>query len=395
MTDHSRAWSIAWALAVTETISYGILFYSYGIFIKPMESELGFSRAQTSAAFSIALLVAGLAAIPVGQWVDKHGARGVMTLGSILGSILILAWSQIYSLSALYLVWLGMGLAMSAVFYETAFTVIAVWFQQDRQRAMLTITLVAGLASTIFIPLETYLVSWLGWRQALVVLSALLALVTIPLHAIILRHKPRELIPFPSTPSAKTTLQSSTFWWLVLSIAMVRIAASAMSAHSVPLLLERGYSSALAATLAGSIGLMQLLGRIFFTPMTSKNSLFTLAIWTFAIHALGLAMLFLPGTWSVWAFVLFFGASNGAITLARAGLLADIYGPKHYGQLSGVMSFAVSITGAFAPVVAGTLHDISGNYTIMLVVLVLTTLCSVGMMYRVKYRANIKLGRNL
>jgi hypothetical protein len=73
---------MAWALAITETVSYGVLFYSYGVFIKPMESELGFSRTQSSAAFSMALLVAGLAAIPVGrffwckQWGHYTGSSG-------------------------------------------------------------------------------------------------------------------------------------------------------------------------------------------------------------------------------------------------------------------------------------------------------------------------------
>jgi cyanate permease len=86
----------------------------------------------------------------------------------------------------------------------------------------------------------------------------------------------------------------------------------------------------------------------------------------------------------VWLFVLFFGASNGAITLARAGLVADIYGSTHYGQLNGVISFAVSILGASAPLIAGTLHDISGNYSSVLVVLTMTTLLATGMMYRVK-----------
>jgi MFS family permease len=232
MTEPSRAWAMAWALAVTETVSYGILFYSYGVFITPMENELGFTRAQSSGAFSIALLVAGLAAIGVGRWTDKYGARGVMTLGSILGFLLILAWSQIHSLAALYAVWIGIGLAMSGVFYDVAFTVIAVWFQTNRQQAILIITLVAGLASTIFIPLETYLVASLGWRQALIVLAGILALVTIPLHALVLRHKPHSARVVLSKQSAKTVLQSSTFWWLVLSMAMVRIAASALSAHT-------------------------------------------------------------------------------------------------------------------------------------------------------------------
>jgi MFS family permease len=363
-------------------MSYGILFYSFGVFTTPIEAELGFSRAQSSLAFSMALLVAGLVAIPVGRYVDKHGARAVMTLGSVLATVLLIAWSQVQSLAGFYLVWLGLGLTMSAVLYEVAFTVIAVWFDASRQRAMLLITLIAGLASTIFIPLETYLITQLGWRQALWVLAGLLA-ITIPLHAVFLRHKSHQHKE-TMVSDARAVFRTQRFWWFVIAIATVRIAASAMSAHTVPLLLERGHTAALVAVMAGGVGLMQLVGRIFFTPMTSKQSLFTLSIWTFGIHALGLIFLFLPSILSVWVFVVLFGASNGAITLARAGLLADIYGSKHYGQLSGVIALATSMVGALAPLVAGLLHDFTGGYKIVLGILILTTLSSMIMMTRVR-----------
>jgi predicted MFS family arabinose efflux permease len=56
---------------------------------------------------------------------------------------------------------------MSTVLYDVAFTVVAVWFQKERHRAMLVITLVAGLASTIFVPLATFLNESLGWRESL------------------------------------------------------------------------------------------------------------------------------------------------------------------------------------------------------------------------------------
>ena len=75
-------WRIAGALAVTQTVGYGVLYYAFSVFALPMEAELGWSRAQTSGAYSLALLVSGVVAIPVGRYVDRHGARLLMTLGS-------------------------------------------------------------------------------------------------------------------------------------------------------------------------------------------------------------------------------------------------------------------------------------------------------------------------
>jgi MFS family permease len=392
-------WRITWMLAITQTIGYGVLTYVFGVFVKPMELELGWTRTQTSTAFSLTLLCAGLSAIPVGRFLDKQGARLIMSVGSSLGVLLVLAWSWVQSLSVFYGIMLCLGLVIATVLYDVAFTVVAVWFRQQRSRAMLIITLVAGLASTIFIPLATLLNETLGWRMALRILALLLA-VTIPLHALVLRRRPQDMGLLPDGASVldtQVTLEPSTetraalglsaFWFLLISVTLVRFAVSVMTPHLVPLLSERGYSPALVATAAGSIGLVQLLGRIFFTPFSRGFSLALVAAITFAIHAVGLAcLLFIPTTLGVWLFVLFYGASNGAITLARAALLADIFGSANYGQLGGVISFAVAITGAIAPLLAGALHESTGDYTLILMLLVIMTSASALLVSQVRRR---------
>jgi cyanate permease len=152
---------------------------------------------------------------------------------------------------------------------------------------------------------------------------------------------------------------------------LVRFAVSVMTPHLVPLLTERGYTPTLVASAAGSVGLLQLLGRIFFTLFSRGLPLASISAITFGIHALGLAcLLFIPTTLGVWMFVLFYGSSNGAITLARAALLADKFGSANYGQLNNLISFAVAITGAAAPLLAGYLHERTGNYTLTLELLV-------------------------
>jgi MFS family permease len=399
---HFYGWRITWVLAITQTVGYGVLTYAFGVFVKPMEAELGWTRSQTSTAFSVAVLWAGLSAIPVGRFVDKHGARLVMSVGSSLGVLLVLAWSFVQNLSVFYVVMVGLGFTMSMVLYDVAFTVIAVWFRQQRSRAMLIITFVAGLASTIFIPLATLLNETLGWRDALRVLAVVLA-VTVPLHALVLRRKPQDrgLSPdgdsFVNTevtrdPSIETriALGLRSFWFLLISVTLVRFAVSVMTPHLVPLLSERGYSPTLVASAAGSIGLLQLLGRVFFTPFSSRFSLSVISAITFGIHSLGLAcLLFIPTPVGVWLFVLFYGASNGAITLARAALLADSFGSTHYGQLNGVISFAVAMTGAVAPLLAGTLHEYTGNYTLILGVLVVLTSLSAALVARAQGHAQV------
>jgi MFS family permease len=158
-------WVLVVTLGVTETISWGILYYAFAVYLAPMQAELGWSRGEMTGAFSVALLVAGLAAIPVGRWLDRHGPRLLMTVGSVAAAGLVLAWSRVSDLQQLYVLWAAIGLTMSATLYDPAFATATRWFERDRVRALTLITLIAGFASTIFIPLAGWLVQVQGWPR--------------------------------------------------------------------------------------------------------------------------------------------------------------------------------------------------------------------------------------
>jgi len=377
-------WPIAWALAVTQTVGYGVLFYAYAVLTLPMELELGLRRSDTSGAFSLGLLIAGLAALPIGRFVDRFGARGIMTIGSLLAGGLVFAWSYVHDLTGLYLVQAGIGLVMAAVTYEVAFAVIARWFRRDRIRALLIVTLVAGLASTIFVPLTTVLTETLGWRAALRVLAGILWVATVPLHGLVLRRDPEPLgwtrdgrsvagdaaadlaaehETVERSIGARDAWRRGTFWWLTGAFALDRMVTVAVGAHAVPLLLERGHAAGWVATAAGSIGLLQVAGRLIFAPATRRYSLAHLAIATNLVRAASLlAVWLLPGVVGMWTFAVLFGLANGAATLARAGLVAETYGPAHYGTINGSMTTAVALLQTVAPLAVGALRVTTGGY---------------------------------
>src|SRR5690606_5518533 len=111
---------------LTEITSWGILYYAFSVFLTPIKNSQGWSVAEITGAYSLALLLSGVAAIPVGRWLDRHGPRVLMTIGSVAATALVVAWSRVDSLLGFYLVWAGIGLAMAAVLYEPAFQVVAI-----------------------------------------------------------------------------------------------------------------------------------------------------------------------------------------------------------------------------------------------------------------------------
>jgi MFS family permease len=360
------------SLSITETVSWGILYYGFPVMLRPMEAGLGYSRVQLTGALSIGLLTSALAALPVGRWIDRHGARGVMTLGSCLATALMLVWARIESLGALYAVWALMGLAMAATLYEPAFAAVVGWFPlKDRDRALLIVTLVAALASTIFMPFEAWLVGRLGWRGALTALAVILALPTIPIHALVLRRPPRvdgrKAAPGVVAEVPGLTLgaavKTGVFWVLGLAFLASNFTTNTVTVHLIPYLSDRGYSPTLAAAMIGWMGAMQLPARVVFGPLVARFGHRTLTVGIFIFQAVALAQLALVRRLGTLApMVVMLGSANGMATLARATTIAEIFGPRHYGSISGAIALGANGARAIAPFLAALLQVALGGY---------------------------------
>ena len=358
------------SLCVTETVSWGILYYGFPVFLPPMEAELGWSRVQITGAFSLGLLSSALAALPVGRWIDRHGARSLMTAGSCAATLLTIAWSRVDSLPALYALWFLMGLSLAATLYEPAFAAVVGWFPtQNRDRALLTVTLVAALASTIFMPLEAWLLVRLGWRTALATLALILALITIPIHALVLRPSPHRraraatgTVDVPGLPLGAAA-RTGVFWVLAAAFFVGNFTTNSVTVHLIPYLTPRGYSPALAASMIGWMGAMQLPARLVFAPLTRYFGHATVTALIFFTQAAALIQLAFAARLPTLApMVVILGAANGMSTLARATTIAELFGPQHYGTISGAVALGANGARALAPVGAALLQVALGGY---------------------------------
>ena len=367
----SRAWGIVGALSVTETVSWGILYYAFAVFLVPMQRELGFSTAELTGAYSLALLVSAVAGIAVGRYLDRHSPRGLMTAGSIAGTALVLAWSQVDGLAGFYLLWFAIGLVMAVVLYEPAFTVLAKWFPDadQRRRAMTALTLVAALASFIFLPLAQALVDAHGWRDALVILAVILGAITIPLHAVVLRRAPRPDRGAPrhgSSVAARDALRSVSFWLLSTAFFLGTFTGIAMTVHAIPFLLERGYGAAFAAFAVGLIGFSQIPGRICFALLGARLPRELAVAAVFVLIGGGIAVLVgLDSTATVLAGLVLLGMGNGMATLARATAIADLYGGASYGTINSIAAAGTTGARAAGPVTAAVFAAAVGYVALM------------------------------
>jgi len=176
------------ALCVTEIVSWGLLYYAFPVLAPQISADTGWSTVAVTSAFSAALVVSALAGVPVGRVIDRHGPRWIMTAGSVLGVVALVVIATAPGLPVFVGGWVLAGAAMAGVLYPPAFAAITGWFTARRLGALATLTLVAGLASTVFAPLTATVGDHLGWQETYLWAAVVLAVVTVPTHWLLLRR---------------------------------------------------------------------------------------------------------------------------------------------------------------------------------------------------------------
>ncbi|WP_433438542.1 MFS transporter [Nonomuraea sp. CA-141351] len=384
----SHVWMIG-ALSVTQTAGYGVLYYAFSVFIPPMSRELHAGVAQLTGAITLAVLVSAMVAPAIGRWLDRHGGRGLMTVGSVLGGLAVLAWSQVRSVAQLYVVCGVLGVASAMVLYEAAFAVIVAWFDATRRaRALLAVTVVAGFASSIFLPLTGFLVDLYGWRQALVILAVGYALTSVPLHALAVRSRAapphvdrREIVG--------AALRERPFWLLAAAFLTQTGAVGVMGVLLVTYLIALGHPPVFAAGVAGLLGVLSVTGRLVTTGLQGRWSVALITAVMFGLQGLAAMLLPLVGrsVAGAVASVVLFGLGFGVGTIARPALLADRYGTGAYASLSGALALPITVAKAVAPLLAAGIAQFAGYPAVMGAV---AAACALGALSLVAYDRGIR-----
>ncbi|SDF39746.1 Predicted arabinose efflux permease, MFS family [Lentzea fradiae] len=360
-------------LCTTEIISWGVLYYAFPVQLPAIGASTGWSNAVVTAGFSASQVVAGLVGIPVGRLLDRHGPRVIMTTGSALAAVALVALATAESLAWFVAAWVLTGVAMAGVFYAPAFAAVTRWFGPRRVTALTALTLVGGLASTVFAPLTAVLTGRLDWRVTYLLLAGFLAVTTVPLHLWGLR------LPWPAAEhetarAPSSVARSRTFLVLVVAMSLAAFSVYAVVVNLVPLLTGRGMTTSAAAVALGLGGVGQVLGRLGYARLAARTSVrvrtsLVLLVGAAATTLLGLvpgpALLLVAG--SVVA-----GVTRGIFTLVQATAITDRWGPVHYGRLNGLLTAPLMLSSAIAPWAGSALAAWLGGYPAVFVVLGVT-----------------------
>lgn len=359
------------ALCLTQITSWGVLYYAFPVLASDIAVETGWSLMSLTAAFSAGQVVAAFTGIMVGRTIDRFGPRVLMTSASVLAvpAVAVIATATTYP--AFLVGWLLAGAAMAGVLYPPAFTALTAWGGALRVRALTTVTLVAGLASTVFAPLAAVLNEHLGWRDTYLLFAGVLAVTTIPVHWFGLHapwvpaHTLADRTPAQQARAARGVWTSRPFVMLALSMSAVAFCVYAVIINLVPLLTSRGLSTQTAAVALGVVGIGQVAGRIGYAAFAARAGVAARTTAVFAAVAVTTALLaLLPGPAAAFMVVAALaGAARGVFTLVQATAVADRWGRSSFGRLHGILTAPVLLASSVAPFAGTALAEATGSQT--------------------------------
>ena len=363
-------------------MSWGISS-TFGVFFKPLVTEFDWTRAVTSGAFSISMIIFGILGIIMGGLTDRFGPRLVLSVCGLLLGLGHLLMSQVSIIWQLYLFYgVIIGIGMSGAWVPLVSTT-ARWF--TRRRSVMTGFVVAGMGiGRLFTPpWAQQLISTYGWPIAYTILGSIV-LVGIVFVAQFLRRDPaqKNQLPYGHNESQKCALMSednsislkealhTKQFWLFSGIEFCSgFFIFTIALHIAPHVTEFGFSAATAANILAAIGGANVLGNIIFGSIGDRiGNQWTLSI-SFALISASLFWL-VPSTelWKFWLFAIIFGFADGGLATIPSPLVAELFGLKWHGLIYGVAGLGFTLGASVGPFQAGYIFDVTNSYQLAFLV---------------------------
>jgi predicted MFS family arabinose efflux permease len=355
--------------AIILTLGLGIRA-SFGLFLQPMSTDLGWGRSHFSFAMALSNLIWGLAQPFFGAWADKKGAGRVVAVSGLLyaGGLALMPFSTtplMLDASAGLMV----GLGLSGVSFGVILGVVGRAFPPERRSLALGIASSGGsFGQFLMLPFGQLLISTLGWQTALLVLAGTI-MATVPLAAAMMEGR---------RPAATGTQQSlgqalreagahSGFWYLTAGFFVCGFQVAFISVHLPAYLLDVKMSPAVGATALALIGLFNIAGSFVAGYLGGRFSKKYLLSGIYILRAVIIALFLVLPVSS--ATVYLFSAGIGFLWLGTVpltnGLVAQIFGVRFVSMLFGIVFLSHQI-GSFTGVwLGGYLFDATGSYNLV------------------------------
>ena len=367
----------------------GAGFYSFSIFIEPLEAEFGWSRSAISLAMSIYMIVHGLAGPFVGHAVESYGPKKVMTLSALLSGVAFVLVSFTSSLWFFYVAYSLLSLATTGIGFIPASSVLARWFVKRRGTAIGFAMVGIAAGGFVMAPLVGLIIPAFGWRTAFVLLGLLVWLLGLPVTLFVMKGSPAEvgLLPDGDEPGAgagpdpsptdadpvstaeqqgwpfRAAVRTRAFFWIAVTFFVGPVAQMGMLQHQVPLLKDAGMSAAVAATALGLTAGLGGLGKLCSGWLADIMPFRYAIMICFGLQAVGVLVLYnAENVAMVWVYVVIFGSAMGGVIVLLPLAVGHFFGLAAFGVIMGTLSLLLALGNASGALISGVIYDYTGSY---------------------------------
>ncbi|MBR9981048.1 MAG: MFS transporter [Desulfatitalea sp.] len=382
-------WYIVAACFVLCLLFAGAGFYSFSIFIRPIENEFGWDRAAISLTMSIYLIVGGLAGPPLGQLIQKYGPKRVMRVCAIFAGACFLLVSQTRSLWYFYTIYALLATAVCGIGVIPVSSLLSSWFDKRRGTAIGFALVGISAGGFLLAPGVGWITAAHGWKTAFLIIGLLVWAVGVPVIQFVIVDRPADMGLRPDNAPEKysggphrgvapdtwitgwpadSVMRSQSFWYIFIAFFLAPMAQMGVLQHQVPLLMDTGVSEAAAAAALGLTAGIGGLGKLGFGRISESLSFCYVMLLCFGLQALALVLLLYPPTPAIiWIYAVTFGFGMGGIVVLMPLVVGHYYGLRSYGFLLGVLWVGNSIGGALGTYLSGVIFDWLGDYRLALV----------------------------
>jgi MFS family permease len=368
-------------------IQSGCGFFAFSLFVKPLEADLGWSRGGIMTAFTIAFLITGAAAPFAGQFVDRYGARLVISLGAAITGMGFALLSFVNRLGFFYIAYALVGVGLAAAGPVSASAIVSKWFQQRRGLVIGLMSSGIGMGGLVLAPfIGGYLIPNFGWRISYRALAFLAWLCIIPLTLWVLKAEPKamhtgadesahdDIGPTATPPSAlkgpalSIALSTSAFWLIALSFFFSQFSQAGILQNQTPYLQDIGFPITVTANALGLIGLMSVISKLGFGLLCDWIAAKYACAIGFGLQLVGIVLLMALTPTSppvmLWLYVVIIGLGGGSWLPTMSMVVSSNFGVAHYGVIFGVVSLIERIGVSTGPLLAGYTHDWMHSYSL-------------------------------
>jgi predicted MFS family arabinose efflux permease len=352
-------------LGMTQTLAWASSYYLPAILADPISVGVGVPRSWVFASFSMSLLITAFAGPGVGRIIDRNGGRSVLVLSNLVlaGGLVLLAAAN--GSLVLFGAWAVLGLGMALGLYDAGFATLTALYGQAARGPITGITLFAGFASTVSWPLSAFLNDAVGWRESCLVWAALNLAVGLPLNWLLLPKGSKAAQPKHAAKLSIGWKPRREMFLLAFVFAAAWFVTGSMASH-LPRLLEGWGATPLQAIVAAAlVGPAQVAARLGEYLLLRRTHPLVSARTAALLHPIGAAILPIAGPSMAPLFAVLYGAGNGLLTIARGTVPLAIFGPRGYGERTGLLGAPARAAQAFAPFVFGILLDRMGNSVVL------------------------------